>query len=128
MKVKILDKAFYFDTYALVEIAQGKQSYAKYREGIKIITNKFNLMELAYFLFRVNQADKVPLIFKDYLKYNVEPSTNALVEATKFKFIHRKMKLSYIDCLGYMMAKENKIKFLTGDEKFSGMVNVEFVK
>lgn len=126
--MKILDNAFYFDTYALVEIAQGSQNYAKYREGVKIMTNKLNLMEFAYFLFRINKPEKVELVFKDYLKYNVEPSANALVEATKLKFIHRKMKLSYADCLGYITAKENKVKFLTGDEKFKGMPNVEFVK
>lgn len=122
------DNSFYFDTYALVEIAQGNDSYAKYREGVKIITNKLNLMELAYFLFRINKAEKVELVFKDYLKYNVEPSISALMEATRFKFIHKKRKLSYVDCLGYIMAKENKVKFLTGDEKFKGMANVEFVK
>ena len=128
MKVKILTESFYFDTYALVEIAQGKQSYNKYRYDVPIITNKLNIMELAYFLFRIGQDDKISVIFNDYLRYNVEPSTNAMIEAVKFKFMHRKKKLSYVDCLGYAIAKENKVKFLTGDEKFRSMDNVEFVK
>lgn len=128
MKVKTLSDTFFFDTYALVEIAQSKESYVKYRENIQILTNKLNLMELAYFFLRIDEEDKIPIIFKDYLKYNIEPSINALIEAVKFKFLHRKKKLSYIDCLGYMIAKENKVKFLTGDEKFRGMSNVEFVK
>ena len=123
-----MDEAFYFDTYALVEIAKSNQNYTDYREGIKILTNKFNLMELAYFLFRISKEDKIELVFKDYLKYNIEPSTNALIGAAKLKFLQRKKKLSYIDCLGYMIAKENKVKFLTGDEKFKQMPNVEFVK
>ena len=37
-------------------------------------------------------------------------------------------KLSFIDCIGYYLAKKNKAKFLTGDEKFKNMENVEFVK
>ena len=91
-----MDKTFYFDTYALVEIAKSNQNYTDYREGIKILTNKFNLMELAYFLFRISKEDKIELVFKDYLKYNIEPSTNALIGAAKLKFLQRKKKLSYI--------------------------------
>ena len=128
MRAKTLDEAFYFDTYALVEIAQGNQNYARYREDIKILTNKVNLMELAYFLFRIGKEDKIEIVFKDYLKYNIEPSTNALIGAAKLKFLQRKKKLSYTDCLGYLIAKENKVKFLTGDEKFKNMLNVEFIK
>lgn len=120
--------SFYYDTYALVEIAQGKEAYAKYRDGVKMLTNKLNLMELAYFLFRLGKENSISLIFEDYMKYNVEPSVNVMVQAARFKFMNRKHKLSYIDCLGYMIAKENKVKFLTGDEKFKNMPNVEFVK
>ncbi|MBI2557746.1 PIN domain-containing protein [Candidatus Woesearchaeota archaeon] len=123
-----MTESLYFDTYALVEIAQSKQSYDKYRRGVLIITNKLNIMELAYFLLRIGKEDKVAMIFSDYLRYNVEPSTNALIEAVKLKFMHKKKKLSYIDCIGYAIAKENKVKFLTGDEKFRDMGNVEFVK
>ena len=68
------------------------------------------------------------MIFNDYLRYNIEPTTNAIVEAVKLKFTHRKKKISYVDCLGYSIAKENKVRFLTGDEKFRNMDNVEFVK
>lgn len=123
-----MSDAYYYDTYALVEIAQGNAAYDKYREGIKIITNKLNLMELAYFLFRIGKEDNATFIFKDYLKYNAEPSINAIIHAARLKFMNRKNKLSYIDCLGYMIAKENKVKFLTGDEKFRNMPNVEFIK
>ena len=120
--------AFYFDTYALVEISLGAEKYLKYREGVGILTNKLNLMGLAYFMLRIKHEDKVHAVFGDYLRYNVEPSFNALIEAVKMKFLHRRHKLSYIDCLGYMIARENKVKFLTGDEKFRNMDNVEFVK
>ena len=123
-----MTESFYFDTYALVEIAEGKQSYDKYSRDILIVTNKLNIMELAYFLFRVGREDKIAMVFNDYLRYNIEPSADALIEAVKFKFMHRKKKLSYADCLGYAIAKENKVKFLTGDEKFRSMDNVEFVK
>jgi len=44
----------------------------------------------------------------------------------KYKF--KNQKLSFIDCIGYILAKKHKAKFLTGDEKFKGKENVEFVK
>jgi len=39
-----------------------------------------------------------------------------------------KSNLSYVDCIGYILAKELKVGFLTGDREFEGMDNVEFVK
>ena len=44
----------------------------------------------------------------------------------KFKFV--KQKISFIDCIGYLIAKKNNAKFLTGDEHFRNKDNVEFVK
>jgi len=32
------------------------------------------------------------------------------------------------DCVGYVLAIRNNLKFLTGDEKFENKKNVEFVK
>ena len=40
----------------------------------------------------------------------------------------RKVSLSYADGLGYEVAQRMEIKFLTGDEAFKGLENVEFVK
>ncbi len=37
-------------------------------------------------------------------------------------------KLSLVDALGYSYSRKLGIKFLTGDRKFNGMENVEFVK
>ncbi len=128
MRVKILTEVFYFDTYALVEIARGNPNYSKYSESVNIMLNKLNLMEYAYFLLRIKKENRIQSLFNEYIKYNIEPSINALIEAVKFKLVQRKDKLSYIDCLGYMIAKENRVKFLTGDEKFRNMDNVEFVK
>ena len=36
--------------------------------------------------------------------------------------------VSIADCVGYIMAKELGIKFLTGDKKFKDLNDVEFVK
>jgi len=36
--------------------------------------------------------------------------------------------LSYVDALGYTIAKAHNLRFLTGDAAFEGIANVEFVK
>jgi predicted nucleic acid-binding protein len=47
-------------------------------------------------------------------------------EKTQLK--HKKQKLSYVDCLGYVSAKEKGLIFLTGDIQFRDISNVEFVE
>jgi len=45
-----------------------------------------------------------------------------------FRALNKKRNLSYVDCIGYIIAKQRNIKFLTGDKEFEYMENVEFVK
>ena len=45
-----------------------------------------------------------------------------------FRHKHAKTRFSYIDCLGYTYALENKSSFLTGDRAFKDMENVEIVR
>ena len=127
MRVRNISK-FYFDTYALIEIYKGNPKFEKYREGIKIILNKLNLFELAYVLFKEGKKNDIKDAFQNYSKFNVDYDNVALAEAAEMKFKHLKERLSFIDCIGYILAKKNNAKFLTGDEKFRHKENVEFVK
>jgi len=45
-----------------------------------------------------------------------------------FKYENKNKNFSFIDCVGYVLAKENNLIFLTGDRAFRGMMNVELVK
>ena len=45
-----------------------------------------------------------------------------------FKLKNKKINFSYIDCLGYSISNRLGIIFLTGDEGFRNLPNVEFVK
>ena len=53
---------------------------------------------------------------------------NEIFSASKFKLANIKRRISYSDAIGYIIAKENELKFLTGDKEFKDMDNVEFVK
>jgi len=62
-------------------------------------------------------------------KFNIlEITMEDIIKASDFRYKYNKEKLSMTDCIGYIVAKRNKLKFLTGDEKFENKENVEFVK
>lgn len=117
----------FFDTYALIEVSKGNLKYEPYKEGIRIILNKLNILEYVYFLIREDKEEKVEDAFKELSKFNVDYDDKILEEAAKMKFKFIKEKLSFVDCIGYCLAKKHNVKFLTGDEKFKNKENVEFV-
>lgn len=121
-------KGYYFDTYALIEIYKSNPNYKEYRSDVRIILNKLNLMEFANFLIREKREKEIKETFEKLGKFNVDYSDNDLIEAAKMKINFSKEKLSFIDCIGYILAKKHKVKFLTGDEKFESKKNVEFAK
>lgn len=120
--------SYYFDTYAWIEIARANPNYKDYMVGAKALTHKLNLMELAFFLKREGRDNEIAQTFTELVKLHKEASDEAFLKAAGLKFLYRKRKLSYIDCLGYFIAMENGAKFLTGDEKFKDLDGVEFVK
>ncbi len=120
-------KVFLADTYALIEIAGGNKDYEQYT-GHLLVTTELVLIELYYhFLHDYDQktADKY-LSF--YSRYVIPISHNSIRNGMLFKLEFRKEKLSYTDCIGYALALELGVRFLTGDEKFRNKENVEFVK
>jgi len=118
---------YFYDTYALIEIFKGNLRYKKF-EDYKIYTSIMNFYEFYYSILKEfnekvaqNWKKQVDLIFLEITEEDV-------IEASKFRLKNIKEKLSYIDCLGYALALNNNIKFLTGDEKFENKKNVEFVQ
>ena len=123
-----MEKTFFFDTYAMFEIAKGNKNYLDYVSNIGIVTTKLNLMELYYGLsvnFGKIIADKY---YGKYREFCVDFSDNTIKSAMHFRAENKKKGLSYVDCIGYILAAESKIKFLTGDKEFEKMPNVEYVK
>ncbi len=119
---------YFFDTYAVLEIMQNSKNYEKYKGEI-ITTSILNMAEIYYFLLRTQDQKTADFLIKrmDFRLVNVIRLDIAL-EASKLRFENKKEDISYIDCIGYCIAKSMNLKFLTGDEKFRDKVNVEFVK
>jgi len=125
-----MDRLF-ADTYAIIEILKGNENYRRYRD-IKLITTDFNILELSYVLIRYYSKSKALEIISD-VRDNIEVTDvndSDFVESSEFRIKSNRegKKLSLIDCLGYIVAKRLKIKFLTGDKEFRDLEGVEFVK
>lgn len=125
-------EAFFLDTYAIHEIVEGRESYKRFSGESRIITAKLNLME-AYYVYLVKRgAVYAESVFEHFNSFCVGISDEDFKEAMRFKAGMRRLNprsnLSYVDAVGYSVAKRHKVKFLTGDREFKGMENVEFVK
>ena len=120
--------SFFFDAYAFYEIVVGNPNYLPFTKDIKIVTTQLNLMELYYQLLALYDKQQAVGFFKRYQEFTVPIINELLIEAMDFRKQHYKHNLSYVDCIGYTIARKMKILFLTGDIQFEYMDNVKFVK
>ena len=116
---------YFFDTYAFFEILRGNPKYTPYLE-CRIITTIFNLAELNYNLKKEKDKKIVDEYTDKYSKFIVDVSMEDIKRAMDFKMLNK--HLSIPDAIGYTIAKKYNVKFLTGDNDFEGMENVEFVR
>ena len=121
------DSEYFFDTYALIEVFKGNENYKPYSK-VKVITSYLHLYELYYNLLKEYDEVKIKPFFNRIKGFCINLEFNWIIESCKFRSKHKKNDLSYADCLGYIIAKNKKIKFLTGDKEFENLDNVEFVK
>ncbi len=123
---------YFFDTYALHEIEEGSDNYLQFSQDVGIVTTSLNLMELYYSCLVKESQAAAEEKFSHFRPFCIEASDEVLKEAAmmraQMKAKLNKSNLSYVDCIGYVLAKKLKVKFLTGDREFEGLDNVEFVK
>ena len=118
---------FFLDTFALVEIAEESPSYGKYLDS-DAITLKENLVELYYIILRKygqGEADRALVSFSGIA---MDLPLSIIAKAMLFRSSYKQRHFSYIDCLSYFYALENKRIFLTGDRAFQGLESVEIVR
>ena len=108
-----------------LELTKNNPNYIKYSDEL-VITALFNLVELYCSILRDFDEGKAKIIYYKYKECLAVVSDDIIFEASKLK--SKNKKLSYTDCIGYMFALRNNLKFLTGDKEFANLDNVEFVK
>ena|SRR3989344_6308444 len=118
---------YFFDSYTIIEVIKGNANYARY-VGEKVIITLFNLAEIYWSALNDLGEKEADEIYDKYKSGIVEVNDETLKEAIKFRKKHKKKNLSYTDCIGYIYALKNNLKFLTGDKEFENMENVEFAK
>jgi predicted nucleic acid-binding protein len=126
MKSMKVGTRYFADSYALIELLKGNVNYEPYSSS-QLVTMKFVVAEVYYYLLR-EELSYAQRAFSACAKMLTPTTLRALRAGTAFKFKYKKQKLSYVDCVGYALAKELGIPFLTGDEKFKDKENVEFVR
>jgi predicted nucleic acid-binding protein len=118
---------YFSDTYALVEIINDNPSYEKYSKELPICT-VLNIFELHQALLREFNKGTADYWLKKFEYELIEITKEDAIAASHFRFKHKDKKLSSIDCIGYIVALKNNLKFLTGDKAFQDIENVEYVK
>jgi uncharacterized protein len=119
--------SYFFDTYALIEIAKGNPNYEQYRKSTAVIS-VLNILEMHYHFAKKFGGDIANVLLTEYSKCVISFGNKDIIAMTDFKISNAKKSFSLPDSLGYVLAIKHGIKFLTGDEGFKGMPNVEFVK
>ncbi|MFH1916302.1 MAG: PIN domain-containing protein [Nanoarchaeota archaeon] len=123
-----MEVAYFFDTYAYVELLRGNPAYVSLTKGVGAVTTKLNLLELHHTVLLTEGLEVADAHYDAFLACAVPIKDKIFKEASNFRFLHKKKDLSYVDCIGYVMARKLGIPLLTGDKAFEGMPGVEFVK
>lgn len=118
---------YFFDTYALIEIIRKNPNYKKYL-GEELMTSILNLGEFYYSLLKETSRRTVEIWLRKLAYITISVDLIIIKKAMLFRMANRKKNFSYIDCVGYVLARENELVFLTGDAEFEDMPNVEYVK
>ncbi len=123
--------AYYFaDTYALIESLKGNVQFKNRLIKKGFITTRLNLLELFYDAVKEGQEENGEEYYNSLLPNVVEIEDETIKKAAKLRYELKKSgkNVSYIDVIGYQIAIERRIKFITGDKEFKDLENVEFLK
>lgn len=126
-EIYIEENSYFFDSYVFFEIIKENKNYLPYLSS-EIVTSKLNIFELYHGFLKENNEVLANISLDKYYPFIADFNEGVIKEAAKLKVKLNKRDLSMADCIGYAFAKQLGIKFLTGDEQFKDMENVEFVK
>ena len=123
----MIEAVFFFDTYAIIELLKGNPNYKPYSRAVRVVS-KLNLFELYYSTSQSYGKKKARELIERWSGYAGDFGIDVIAEAAELRLRYRKRDLSMTDCIGYIISKRLRLKFLTGDRQFQDMDDVEFVK
>ena len=104
---------------------RGNPRYRRYLPA-ELRTSLWNLVELYLAILRDRGDAEARRQFGRFRAIAVEPDDEWLFEAMALKA--RRSRLSYADAVGYTVARRVGARFLTGDEAFRRLPDVEFCR
>ncbi len=119
---------YFYDSYAIIEFIGGSKGYKKFFEEPSGVTTRLNLMEIYYSM--MDEPDIAEDVFASFSTVATDFSDEELKGAMRLRkeLKAKKPDVSYVDALGYHIARERGLLFLTGDMAFEGLEGVEYVK
>jgi predicted nucleic acid-binding protein len=126
-----LTPEYFLDTYAMMEYVGGNRAYLKYfSSASRLRTSILNLMELYFHVLRDAGEDAADSTYAQFKQYVVQLSDEDVKNGMKFRLrsMSKRLDVSYTDAVGFATSERLGTKFLTGDEAFKRLPNVEFVK
>lgn len=122
--------SYFYDSYAIIEYFDKNSKYKKYFTEDSGILTAPNLMEVSYSLQKHFGFKSAVHYLEPFLPHVVGFDLSDIDEAMKLRLAleKKKMDISYVDALGYFLAKKHGVKFLTGDKHFDDLDNVEYVE
>ena len=118
---------FCLDTYALAEIGNGNPKFSEFLNKEFIITD-LTMAEYYSVLYRDGKEDKAIYWHNRLSSFCKSVSREILIKALKYRIDNKKEDLSIFDCMGYIYALENNLKFVTGDKEFKNKEGVMFIQ
>lgn len=119
---------FFYDSYAVIEYLSNNVKFVPFFEEHTGVLTLLNVLEVYYSVLSAEGQIKADIVLETLQSLMVQPSLETIKKAMVFRLERKKQDLSYADCLGYQLALDRGIKFLTGDRQFSSLPNVEFLK
>lgn len=123
--------SYYYDSYAIIEFLDKNQKYREYFTEHQGVLTILNLMEVSYSLQKHFGFKSTVEHLEPFLPFVVNFDLSDVDAAMKLRLAlerNEKLNISYVDALGYHLAKKYRVLFLTGDRHFKDLDNVEFVK
>jgi len=117
----------FFDSYTIIELINQNENYVRF-SGELVITNALHLAEVHCHFLKEHNKQTADFWIRQLNFELINITTDIAIKGSSFKFENKKKKLSYADCIGYVTATEYNLKFLTGDNQFGYLEDVEFVK
>lgn len=120
----------FYDSYAVLAYISGEKAFAKYFDGQSSgVLTKLNLMEIYFRTAKLHGHEAAREVIDRFSRYLIDFDVDDIAGSMKLReeLMKKRMSISYVDALGYYLAKKMRIPFLTGDGQFADLPGVKFL-